>query len=206
MSRSACPWRSPSRPGPTASRCLSSGRPRGEHRSNTTTFAPWGGIMALSEGRRVAAVGIGYSTLGRATGLTPAELVVQSVTAALDDARVKPADVDGVAVLVFHQHHVSAGQTAALVGIPTLSWASTASDATAYIGGALHAIAAVASGLSEIAVAIRVIQREGTSGGPAPDRVPGDAQFVAPFGGGHPTQWAAMFKQRMMSEYGWGEE
>ena len=83
---------------------------------------------------------------------------------------------------------------------------TSAPDSTAFLGGALHASAAVAAGVCDMAVAIRVIQRVGSSGLPPPDRVAGDSQFLAPFGAGQPAQWAGMYMQRMMSEFGWDEQ
>ena len=48
---------------------------------------------------RVAAVGVGYSTTGRRTGLNSRELAIQAAKAAMADAGMTPKDIDGVAVL-----------------------------------------------------------------------------------------------------------
>ena len=48
---------------------------------------------------RVAAVGVGYSKTGRRTGLGSWQLAIQACRAAMDDAGMTPADIDGVAVL-----------------------------------------------------------------------------------------------------------
>ena len=48
---------------------------------------------------RVAAVGVGYSTTGRRTGLTSWQLALQAAQAAMADAGMTPQDMDGVALL-----------------------------------------------------------------------------------------------------------
>ena len=53
----------------------------------------------MMPGRRVAVAGVGYSTIGRNTGLTNDELVVQACKAALDDA-LKLVPDDAVAWMV----------------------------------------------------------------------------------------------------------
>jgi hypothetical protein len=48
---------------------------------------------------RAAAVGVGYSTTGRSTGLTSWQLALQAASAAMADAGMGPQDLDGVALL-----------------------------------------------------------------------------------------------------------
>ena len=48
---------------------------------------------------RVAAVGVGYSTTGRKTGLTSWQLAIQASKAAMADAGLSPDDIDGVSLL-----------------------------------------------------------------------------------------------------------
>jgi 3-oxoacyl-[acyl-carrier-protein] synthase III len=49
----------------------------------------------MASNNRVAAVGVGYSTTGRKTGLTSRQLAVQAATAAMRDAGMTPKDIDG---------------------------------------------------------------------------------------------------------------
>ena len=50
----------------------------------------------MANTNRVAVVGVGYSTVGRRTGLTSREMTIQAGKAALADAGMTNADIDGV--------------------------------------------------------------------------------------------------------------
>ena len=82
----------------------------------------------LMPGRRVAIAGVGYSTIGRHTGLSSDELVSQSTQAALKDAGLGVADVDGL---------VSVGsntiENAWMLGIAPLRWWNSAAEAPAFV-------------------------------------------------------------------------
>jgi acetyl-CoA acetyltransferase len=157
-------------------------------------------------GREVAIAGVGFSTIGRRTGLTLPQLTAQCVTAALLDSGLDAKDVDGVATHCFPYQFVSAVETGGMMGFQDLAWLSGNAEGPSFISAAIHAIAAVASGSCEVAVAIRTIQKDGAAGLVPSERVSGWQQFVEPFGGGAGVQWAAMFMQRMMYEFGWTEE
>ena len=160
----------------------------------------------MNAGRRVAVVGLGYSTVGRDTGLSLRQLIVEGSVAAMTDAGLRPADVDGVAMHAFPQHFVPAYEVGALLGLPSLRWTSGSIEGPAFLSAGIHAAAAVASGTADVVLAVRPMLRLGATG-PAPGpRAAGGRQFLEPFGGGRPAQWAGMIKQRMMSEFGWGEE
>src|SRR5271154_3294831 len=83
------------------------------------------------------------------------------------DAGVTPTDIDGVVVHSFPHQYVSATHTAAMLGIPDLAFYSGSVDGAAYSVAALHGIAAVASGSSEMGIPIRTVHRAGAAGGPA---------------------------------------
>ena len=90
--------------------------------------------------------------------------------------------------------------------------------APAFSYSAVQAIAAVASGFCHTALALRVIQQQPSSsalvqgaGATHPmtsmlHAAAGDRQFLTPFGAGSPVQWAGMFTQRYMAQYGATEE
>ena len=82
--------------------------------------------------QRVAIVGVGYSTIGRDTGLSLDTLTAQASIAAMDDAGVGPADIDGVVVHSFPHQYVSSTHTAAMLGIPDLAFYSSSVDGAAY--------------------------------------------------------------------------
>jgi acetyl-CoA acetyltransferase len=167
----------------------------------------------MMSGRRVAIAGIGYSTVGRHTGLSSDELVIQSTTAALEDAGLGVADIDGL---------VSVGSdtlaNAWMLGIGPLSWWNSALSAPAFVYAAHQAIAAIASGFCETAIALRIIQQQPTGakllGGDAKShpmtaqlvQAAGDRQFLLPFGVGSPVSWAGLLTQRYMAQYETTEE
>jgi len=152
-------------------------------------------------GRRVAVVGVGYSKVGRKTGLSQRDLTIQCVTAALADAGLAASDVDGYCTV--------GGEPlsdAHMLGMQPLSWFSQAMMAPAFSYAAIQSITAVASGQCDTAMTTRIIQQQPTGealrqanvAGPAPG---GPGQFLAPFGAGSPTQWAGLLTRRRMFEY-----
>lgn len=165
----------------------------------------------MRSGRRVAVVGVGYSTVGRDTGLSLKELTAQASVAAMADAGLTPRDIDGVVTHSFPFQYVSATHTAAMLGIPDLAFYSGSVDGAAYSVAALHAAAAIASGSAETVLTIRTVHRAGAAGGasllgPGAAGVPGQMQFTMPFGSFTGAHWAGLYMQRHMALYGTTEE
>ncbi len=172
--------------------------------------------------QEVAAVGVGYSTTGRRTGLSSFELARQATMAALDDAGMTTADLDGVTLLWGVAGPAPAGldvvepmSFAQSMGIGPLNWYGTAGPA--YIGPALEAIAAIRAGFAHSVLTLRIINqrlsgtaemaelRERTG----PVSAPGDMGFTAPYGfgvAGMIPSIAAMPAQRHMDMFGTTEE
>jgi acetyl-CoA acetyltransferase len=159
----------------------------------------------------VAIVGVGYSTIGRHTGLSVQDLVMQSSMAALDDAGLKFEDIDGISTM--GSDAVSDGW---MMGIEPLNWFSSAAG-PAFVYPALLSIAAVAAGLCHTALTLRIVQQQASGTQMAAGRarfgneqvpvgVSGDRQFIAPFGTGMGPQWAGLLTRRHMIEYGTTEE
>jgi acetyl-CoA acetyltransferase len=160
---------------------------------------------------RVAIVGVGYSTVGRKTGLSVQELAIQATTAALDDAGLTVHDVDGISTM--GSEALADGWA---MGIEPLNWFSSAGG-PAFVYPALMSIAAVAAGFCHTALALRIVQQQASGaemaagrarfgGDQVPTGVAGDAQFFAPFGTGMGPQWAGLLTRRHMIEYGTTEE
>jgi acetyl-CoA acetyltransferase len=160
--------------------------------------------------QRVAIVGIGYSTVGRNTGLSLDMLTAQASVAAMQDAGVSQKAIDGVVVHSFPHQYVSATHTATMLGIPDLAFYSGSVDGAAYSVGALHAIAAVASGSCDMCLTVRTVHRAGAAGGTAMGGMargaPGPSQFTMPYGSFTGAHWAGMYMQRHMALYGTKEE
>lgn len=166
---------------------------------------------------RVAAVGVGYSTTGRNTGLNSRQLAIQAAKAAMADAGMVPADIDGVAVLWGvagparpGTESVDALDIAHMLGYAPVNWWSSGAG-PAYIGPALQAVAAIKAGFCHTCITFRVInQRMSTAdleSGADETLAAGDLQFSMPFGQTLPLQAiAAMPMQRHMSVYGTTEE
>ena len=99
----------------------------------------------MMPGRRVAIAGVGYSTIGRHTGLSSEQLVIESTQAALEDAGLAMGDVDGL---------VSVGSNtianAWMLGIQPLRWWNSGNEAPAFIYAAEQAITAVEILLSRL--------------------------------------------------------
>ena len=165
----------------------------------------------MSKKNRVAIVGVGYSEVGRATGLTLDKLTAQAGVAALEDAGLKPADIDGLVTHSFPNQFVSSTHTAAMLGIPDLAFYSGNVDGAAYSVAAMHAIAAIESGSAETVLTFRTVQKAG-QGGEAfrgtggPTTIPGNMQLSMPYGSIAGPHWAGMYMTRHMAKYGSTEE
>jgi acetyl-CoA acetyltransferase len=163
----------------------------------------------VPKGERVAIVGVGYSTIARRSDLSLDELTVQASVAAMADAGLMPADIDGVVVHSFPHQYVAATQAADMLGIPDLGFYSGSIDGAAYSVAALHGIAAVASGSCHTCLTVRSIQQAGAAGFSAETAdlgARGSSQFLLPYGAFTGAHWAGMYMQRHMAQYGTTEE
>jgi acetyl-CoA acetyltransferase len=168
---------------------------------------------------RVAAVGVGYSTTGRHTGLTSWQLAVQAARAALDDAGMAASELDGISLLWGVAGPAPSGLDVVepmdfgyALGASPLNWYGTAGPA--YIGPAIQAYAAIRSGLARNVLTLRIIRqrlsaaaqiRELEDG--APTLAEEDAAFTAPFGSVSPVlSIAGLPAQRHMDLFGTTEE
>jgi acetyl-CoA acetyltransferase len=177
--------------------------------------------MKLNE--RVAAVGVGYSTTGRNTGLSSWQLGIQAAKAALADAGMTPSDLDGVTLLWGVAGPAPPGldmvesqDFGRVMGISPLNWHGSG-GLPAYIGPALEAIAAIRAGFAHTVLTLRIINQRLSSTGEinelrtrtGPTFAPGDSAFTAPYGfgvAGIVPSIAAMPAQRHMDVFGTTEE
>jgi acetyl-CoA acetyltransferase len=175
---------------------------------------------------RVAIAGVGYSDVGRDTGLSYKQLTAQAAKAAMDDAGMTNRDIDGVVVKAFGEPEpwgepADAAMTdriaAHMLGIsPARYFANPVSN----FGDLMqNAIAAVASGASHTCMVLhpcRTMKRKGKPGGGGGGGyggggggfagIPGDYQFVMPYGAPGPGIVAGLTMQRHMQVYGTTEE
>jgi len=158
-----------------------------------------------------AIVGVGSTELSRAAGRTELQLACESIAAALTDAGIAAADVDGLVSYTIDP--VEETELARSVGFRDVSWSSR----VPYGGGGsmgvlLHAAAAITSGRADVVVAYRAIRaRSGatrfgaarTGATPSANHAGTTAmQWCMPFGALTPASWLALNSTRYMHEHG----
>ncbi|MFE0175156.1 lipid-transfer protein [Streptomyces sp. NPDC059002] len=160
-----------------------------------------------SLGGRAAIVGIGATEFSKDSGRSELKLAVEAVHAALDDAGLAPADVDGM--VTFSMDTSPEITVAQAAGIGELSFFSRVH----YGGGAAcatvqQAALAVASGVAEVVVCYRAFnERSGRRFGSGVQQREPSAEGAAlgwslPFGLLTPASWVAMAAQRYLHAYG----
>ncbi|UOT04992.1 lipid-transfer protein [Rhodococcus opacus] len=164
--------------------------------------------MSGLSGKAVIA-GIGATDFSKNSGRSELRLAAEAVTAALDDAGLPPADVDGLTSFTMDTNTEAA--VARSVGIPDLKFFSRIH----YGGGAAcatvqQAAMAVATGVADVVVAYRAFnERSGMRFGQVNSGLVQqvnssgtDNAFSYPHGLSTPAAFVAMVAQRYMHEYG----
>ncbi|MFG2973996.1 lipid-transfer protein [Streptomyces sp. NPDC048331] len=157
-------------------------------------------------GGRAAIVGIGATEFSKDSGRSELKLAVEAVHAALDDAGLTPADVDGMVTFTMDTSpEITVAQAA---GIGDLSFFSRIH----YGGGAAcatvqQAALAVATGVAEVVVCYRAFnERSGRRFGSGVQQREPSAEGAAlgwslPWGLLTPASWVAMTAQRYLHTY-----
>jgi acetyl-CoA acetyltransferase len=156
---------------------------------------------------RAAIVGIGQTEFSKNSGRSELQLACEAVKAALDDAGLRPADVDGMTTFTMDTNDEI--EVARAVGIGDLTFFSRVPHGGgAAIGVIQQAVMAVATGVADCVVVYRAFnERSGRrySIGVADTLVTADAihwSWYMPFGLLTPASWVAMYTQRYMHVYG----
>ncbi|HWP65077.1 MAG TPA: lipid-transfer protein [Candidatus Limnocylindria bacterium] len=160
--------------------------------------------MTRSLSNRAAIAGIGQTEFSKASGRSELQLACEAVKAALDDAGLGPADVDGL--VTFTMDASEEIDVARTLGIPRLSMFTR----VPYGGGAaagvvLYAAMAVATGVADVVVCYRAMnERSGMRFGMAGTggALPAWFDWYAPYGLLTPAAWVALAARRYMHEYG----
>ncbi|WP_037601787.1 lipid-transfer protein [Streptacidiphilus rugosus] len=162
-------------------------------------------------GGRAAVVGIGATEFSKDSGRSELKLAVEAVHAALDDAGLTPADVDGMVSFTMDTNpEITVAQAA---GIGELSFFSRIH----YGGGAAcatvqQAAMAVATGVAEVVVCYRAFnERSGHRFGSGLQARQPSAEGAAmgwtmPYGLLTPASWVALHAARYLHTYGLGPE
>jgi acetyl-CoA acetyltransferase len=151
---------------------------------------------------RSAIVGIGHTEYVRGTQKTEEELAIEAILAALADAGLRAADVDGM--VKYSMESNGEARLAQDLGIPNLSFFGE----VGYGGGGgcgtvVHAAAAITAGLAGTVVCFRSRIRFRARPWARTEQVVSDGQaFQAPFGLYAPVHQAAIHGRRHMIEYG----
>ncbi|AXI76304.1 thiolase family protein [Peterkaempfera bronchialis] len=159
--------------------------------------------------RTATVVGVGYSSVHRALGVDTRPLAVDACLGALDDAGLATSDIDAI----FEYPGVGT-QNATLVqrllGIGDLkAYADIGGTGPSGLAAALSAVAAVESGICEVALVYRSVDREWgqQSGTVVAPPANGPAQFQTPYGDfGGIIPAIGMKKFRRLAELGGSEE
>ncbi len=157
---------------------------------------------------RTAVVGIGQTAFGKGLPDSELSLACQAISAAIDDAGLRPSDVDGLAM--FSMEEGREVEVARNVGLGDITFFSEVGYGGGAGRGAVgHAAMAVATGQCEVAVARRARKRAATTRRPwaqVSERIAGHWQWSRPFGVIRPVDEIAMLTRRAMHEYGYTRE
>jgi acetyl-CoA acetyltransferase len=157
--------------------------------------------------------GVGVSDVGRRLGRDPWALTIDAALAAIADAGLEPADIDGIATYPGATGSTP-GITGAgvedvrmLLGLKT-RWHTGGSELPGQLGSVINAILAVAGGLAEHVLCFRTVWEstaQAQLGGRSETMRSGVVremnQWIEPYGGGYPT-YGALRMQRYMHESG----
>ncbi|MFK8019391.1 MAG: lipid-transfer protein [Pseudomonadales bacterium] len=150
-----------------------------------------------------AIVGLANTEFSKNSGRSELQLAAEAVRDALDDAGLKPSDVDGMTT--FTLDNTDEIELARAVGIGDLTFYSRVPHGGGAATGLIHqAVMAVASGMAECVVCYRSLNgRSGHrySSGVSGPLLTADAihwGWYTPYGLMTPASWVAMYSQRYM--------
>lgn len=167
--------------------------------------------------KTVAITGIGQSEVGRPATKSPLRLTIDACRAALNDAGLTPADIDG---LVTYPGAVDNGNGFSPVGLNDLRmalniqpdwYAATAMDSPSQMSALFVAIQALAARTVRHVLVFRTtgeatarkLSKDAMSWGGNNARIHGNMwSWMIPYGAQSPAPWYAMYAQRYQHEYG----
>ena len=150
-----------------------------------------------------AIVGIGQTEFSKDSGRSELQLAAEAAAAAIDDAGLAPADVDGMVTFTLDSNDELALMRS--LGIPELRWMSRTPHGGALASATVqHAAAAVTSGAAGAVLVYRAFnERSGHRfGQPDANRRGAAWNWYAPYGLDTPAKIYALWFQRYMHTYG----
>ena len=164
--------------------------------------------------RQAILSGVGQSQIGRRLFRTGLDLTCEAALAAIADAGLEPADIDGLAC---YPGPVTGDVGFAGPGTPDvqdalglqLGWHASGLEGPAQIAPVMHAALAVAAGLCRHALVYRTVTEASAAAGTGrlgigagARTVSGFAQWLIPFGAMSAANWVAFHAVRHMHEFG----
>ncbi|MFT4561155.1 MAG: acetyl-CoA acetyltransferase [Gammaproteobacteria bacterium] len=153
-------------------------------------------------------VGVGHTEYSKDSGRSELTLACEAIGAAIEDAGLKPADIDGITKYTMDNN--DAVEIARSLGMPELRFFSEVAygGGGGPLGSVLLAAMAVATGQAKAVVAFRAMNERSGRGtarfGQASSAAgaAGPASYTSPYGLFSPAQMVAMSARRHMHLYG----
>ncbi|MEX0666419.1 MAG: thiolase family protein [Acidimicrobiia bacterium] len=171
--------------------------------------------------RRSAITGLGQSAIGRNLERTNLDLTLEAVLAAIEDAGLARADIDGLATFPGGALNARDAGRYASAGVRDvqdalrleLGWSHGGAEGPAPLGAVVAACLAIASGLARHVVVWRTVTESSQQGsgsraevahaaGLGNARVDGYRQWSIPFGAGSSANLLALYTQAHFDRYG----
>ena len=170
--------------------------------------------------RRAVLSGAGQSDIGRRLFRDPLELTLDACLAAIEDAGLTTADIDGIATYPGGLDNPPGFSGAGVVEVQDalrldLDWWSGGLERPSQLGAVIDACLAVSTGLAKHVLCFRSVYEgsaqgsggraavmPGGSGGSGGYRAGGFMEWTLPFSAPSAAIWIAMFAQRHFHEYG----
>lgn len=170
--------------------------------------------------RRAVISGVGQSDIGRRLFRDPLELTLDGCLAAIQDAGLTPADIDGISTYPGALEVPPGFSGAGVVEVQDalrldLSWWSGALELPSQLGAVVNAVLAVSAGLAKHVLCFRSVFEgsaqgqkgrsavmPGGGGGSAGFRASGFMEWLLPYAAPSAATWIAMFATRHFHEYG----
>lgn len=151
--------------------------------------------------------GVGFTELTRQSGRTVLALAVEACRAALNDAGLAPADVDGIVSFSLFNDSVPCQAVATSLAVPELRYALDLNlGGQAPCFAVANASMAVAAGVADAVLVFRALNgRSGVRIGSTPFAAP-TAQYRYPIGFTAYAEYMAMWARRFMIETGADED
>ena len=165
--------------------------------------------MGAREARQAAIVGIGQTAFSKKDERSELQLAAEAANAALDDAGLKAADVDGMINYMLDPTD-EIGMIRCL-GVENLAFTTRLPGGGAAAASTIHqAMAAVISGVCDVVLVWRSINqgvnyrygKPQVGGAWMPGGGTGSLIWCMPFGAQAPATWAALAAQRYMETFG----